>query len=361
MRNLLALAALIGLAPNLPLSAESNHRISAKGGASYGIVSSADIAEDNHIAPLDGAVNGLLYIPDASETYKCAASYNVKLLPSAGGEESSGKPGCKATPSTIEVEYRLMNRFRLLYSRLYMPKATYSSQFVTPTISSSVVGFARTINLYEMRHGRSTAGAGYLHPVTDSLRLGPTVRGVKEFSLYSVTPSALSLLRAGTTTAGSLSFQTGRRERILSGVAPGADLEFQILKSMSMLLTYSRYVLKGGMSESRASSSAVFVGTALALSSPSLDVTEAKVSHSGYDAGIAFRFGSGSPGAFHIGFLQRKYLRNYDSYYRLNTVFAGNMASQTINLLYINALYTSHRYVQSEKFLEMKMELGLDL
>ena len=361
MRISLTLMAFAGLVQVVPLNAESNHRISAKGGIAYGAVSSADLAEDNHIAPLDGAINGLLAIPDAPETYNCAASYQVKLLPTAGGDQSAGKPGCKATPSTMEVEYRLLNRFRLLYSRLYMPKATYNSQFITPTFTSGIVGFSRTINVYEMRHGRSSAGAGYLHPLTDSLRLGPTLRGVKEFSLYNVSPSSLSLLRAGTTTATGYFFQAGRRERILSGIAPGADLEFQLLKSMSLIVTYSRYILKGGMSESRASTTVASSGTVFAVSSPSVDATEARVSHSGYDAGLAFRFGSGSPGAFHFGFLKRKYLRNYESYYRLNTIFAGNLASQTINLLYVNALYTSHRYVQSEKFLEMKMELGLDL
>ncbi len=342
------------------LSAESMHRISAKGGLAYASVNSADMAEDRHVFPLDAAVNGLLYIPDSPETYNCAASLQVKLIPSASGSESGGKPGCQAMPSSAEVEYRLMNRFRLLYSRLYMPKATYGSQFVSPSISSGVVGFSRSINSYAMRHGRSTAGAGYLHPFSDSFRIGPTVRGIKEFSLYSVSPSALTLLRAGTTTAGSFSFQNGRRERILSGTAPGADLEFEPVKGMGIHLTYSRYILKGGMSEARASGTAVFAGSASAISAPSLDATEARLSHSGYDAGIGFRFGSGKPAAFHFGFLKRKYLRNYDYYHRLNTAFAGNLSSQTINLLYINALYTSSRYVQSEKLVEMKLELGVD-
>lgn len=351
----------LALASFASLSAESKHRISAKGGIAYTTVNSADMAEDRHVFPLDGAVNGLLYIPDSPETYNCAASFQVKLVPSASGSESGGgKPGCQSMPSTAEVEYRLMNRFRLIYSRLYMPKATYGSQFVSPSISSGVVGFSRSINTYSMRHGRSTAGGGYLHPFSDSFRFGPTVRGVKEFSLYGVSPSALTLLRAGTTTAGSFSFQSGRRERILSGTAPGADLEFEPVKGVGIHLTYSRYILKGGMSEARANGAAVFAGSAFAVSAPTLDATEAGLSHSGYDAGIGFRFGSGKPGAFHFGFLQRKYIRNYDYYYRLNTAFAGNLASQTVNLLYINALYTSHRYVQSEKFVEMKLELGLD-
>lgn len=358
MRFFILFVALAGFAS---LSAESMHRISAKGGLSYATVSSADVAEDRHVFPLDAAVNGLLYIPDSPDSYNCAASLQVKLLPSASGSDSGGgKPGCQAMPSTVEVEYRLMNRFRLLYSRLYMPRATYGSQFVSPSISSGSVGFSRSINTYEMRHGRSTAGAGYLHPFSDSFRIGPTVRGIKEFSLYSVSPSALTLLRSGSVTAGAFSFQNGRRERILSGTAPGADLEFEPVKGIGIHLTYSRYILRGGMSEGRASGAAVFAGSSFAVSAPSLDATEAELSHSGYDAGLGFRFGSGKPAAFHIGFLKRKYLRNYDYYHRLNTAFAGNLSAQTINLLYINALYTSSRYVQSEKSVEMKLELGLD-
>lgn len=349
---------LLAFAASASLAAET-HRISAKGGISYSVVNPADLAEDRHVYPLDAAISGLLYIPDSAETYNCAASYKAQLLPTAGGEESGGKPGCQSTPTTVEVEYRLMNRFRLLYSRLYMPRASYASEFVSPTIASGVVGFSRTINAYYMRHGRSTAGAGYLHPITDSFRIGPTVRGVKEFSLYTVTPTTLTLLRAGSTSAGGFVFQNGKRERILSGTAPGADLEFEIIKNMNLLLSYSRFKLTGGMSEARVAGSATFAGSAFALSAPSVDATEAKMSHSGYDAGIGFRFGSGSPGAFHFGLLKRKFIRQYDSYYRVNSAYAGNLVSQTINLVYVNALYTTHRYIQTEKYVEMKMELGL--
>lgn len=359
LKRIIATAA-IGF--TLPAAAE-DHRISVRGGIAYSQIGSADIAEDKALVPVDGAINGLLYLPDSPGTYNCAASYKAQLLPTATKESGGGKPGCQATPSTAEVEYRMFGRFRLLYSRIYMPRADYNSQFVTPLFSTASVGFGRTIYAYAMRHGRSTAGAGYLHPVLDSLRMGPTVRGVKEFSLYTLTPSALLLQRAGSVTAGAFTFQSGRRERILSGAVPGFDLELDLLKNLTLILTYQRYILKGGMSESRATVSTAFVsgsGTgSVAFSGPTLEFIEARLRHSGSEAGLAMRFGSGVPGAFHFGFLKRKHIRSYDSYNRFSSANIGNLTTATTNLLYVNGLYTSSKYVQTEKYVEMKLELGL--
>jgi len=340
------------------LSAEDNHLL-ARAVYSPGSVRSADIAEDKYFQPFyNQVVSSTPFAPVGGDSYKCPENYKKQ-------GSGANRLGCAAAPTGLEAEYRFKEALRITYSRFYMPASSYHTTFISATTNSGGLSFQDNAFFYKMVESRTKMGAAFLYSVTDSFRIGPSLQAEKEFYSYIVSPVGLAYFRASSFAITNATSQTGVRDRILSGVAPGVSAELNISKSLGVDLRYERFELTGSFSEEKASAalSGVAIGNSstYSLSGPFYDASNGNLKHSGYDAYAGVRLGSGLPFALHIGIAERKYVRNYSSYNYFSTAYnaAYGLSNSILNSVLYRIMYTSNRYVQLEHFIQIKAEIGV--
>lgn len=350
--------------------AQSTHKFIGRGVIAPAIVKPADTQEDNHVYPLVGVMNAppVLVVPSGDDTYKCAKSYKPKLSfgpkkEGSSASENSSKPGCGSVPLALELEYRFNDALRLSYSRFNLPSSNYSSVFVSPITGSGLTGVETSGVDYHLHQTRTKYGAMYAHPVTDAIRLGAGVSAVKEFFHYEI--SQYSAGSAVVSPRGFLftNFITGgQRDRILSGSAPGVLIEANVSKKVMLYANYERFVLKGSSAESTlgggigyVSNGTTAVGVILI---GGLDSVNQKLEHSGHETTLGIRLGETN--GFHFALTERKFVRNITEYTTMNTSTAllRGISGALTDSLNLSNIYRWHRYVQTEKYLQMKLEMG---
>ncbi|MCE9600565.1 MAG: hypothetical protein K8S54_21585 [Spirochaetia bacterium] len=357
-----------------PLMAESTHKFLLRGLAAPGVIKPADTQEDYHTQPLIAALlesPGSLLLPTGDDSYKCPKSFKPKLdfaksKEDGGSEERSTKPGCGSVPLGVEAEYRFKDALRLSYSRFNIPSSNYRSSFISPILASNLVGADFSDYEYHLHQTRTKYGAVYAHPITEWLSAGPGVSAVKEFYHYELSPnsSGFALISPrGYFFSDTLTI--GQRERVLSGSAPGMVIEATVNKNVKLYANYERFVLKGSSIENTMGVGLgyISVGTASAagLFIGGLNTVSQKLEHSGHETTLGVRLGLTDVVGFHLAFTDRKFVRNITEYTAMNSVltYYSGVQAALLSSLSLGNVYRWHRYVQSGKYIVMKMEIGV--